>query len=82
MLVFFPGRQIERPWLRLCFSTAASDLLIRLLNVFLRKMLAGFQLGITAVRNAHVLQDPAVANFAVRRFNEAKLIDSRKTRQT
>src|SRR4029077_5812040 len=74
--------QVERPRLIVGLASAGADLLVDLLNLFQRQMLAVLQLRITAVKYANVFEDFAVRHFPVRSFDEAKLVDAGKARET
>src|SRR6185436_15892114 len=81
VFVFLPRRQVERPWLKLSFTPIAGNLLVGLVDVFLRNVIAGLQLRVAAVDHANVFNDPPVADLSIRRFDESKLIDSREARE-
>src|SRR4030095_11470840 len=73
-LVLFPSGQIER--IRLEFSFLAAfllDLLVRLLDVFLRNMFPRLELRVAAVMDLDVLDHTAVHDLSIRRFNKGEL---------
>ena len=45
-------------------------------------MLAGLELRVAAIKNAHILDHATVSYLAIRRFNETEFIYSRKTGKT
>src|SRR5213080_3576117 len=80
VLVLYPRRQIERMRFeaRLAINAGA---LVGLLEFFLRHVIVGLELRGAAIDDANEFDDAPVDNFAVRRFDEAELVDARVTRQ-
>src|SRR5438128_4845165 len=80
VFVLFPRRQIKRKRFvtRLPVSTHA---LVRLLDIFLRHVIAWLELCITAVSHAHKLSNDAVHYLAIWRFDETEFVDARIARQ-
>src|SRR4051812_44899210 len=81
MLVLFPGCLVKGPRLVLNATTIRPNFLISLLGLFQLNMVARLELGVAAINDAHVFNDAPVNNFAVRRLDEAELVDARETRE-
>ncbi len=82
VFVFFPCRQIKRPGLIVSLAAVSAGAFVSLLNFFQRQVLTMLELRVAAISYADVLNDLSVSHFPVWSFDETKLIDARKTRET
>src|SRR2546427_7042670 len=81
VLVLFPGGEIEGMRIRTSLFAAGADTFVRFVNVVLRHVLARLELCLAAIDDPHVLDDAAVNNFAIRRFDKPKLVNTRIARK-
>src|SRR5678815_4595933 len=77
----FPRGQVERPRLKLRLARLGAELLVRLVDLFLRNVIARLELRVAAIDDAHVFNDASIAHLAIRRFDEPKLVDTREARE-
>src|SRR6185369_5431357 len=82
VLVLFPRRQVEGPWLIVSLARFAGEFLVTFFDLFERHVIAGLELRVTPVDDANVLHDPAVTDLPVRGLDEAKLVDTREAGET
>src|SRR4029434_3316508 len=73
--------QVERPWLKLGLAPIGGNLLVGLVDLFLRNVIAGLELRVAAIDHANVFNDSAVDNLSIRRFDESKFVVSREDRE-
>ena len=81
VLVLFPGGEIEGMRIITSLFAAGADTFVRFVNVVLRHVLARLELCLAAIDDPHVLDDAAVNNFAIRRFDKPKLVNTRIARK-
>src|SRR6266849_4557408 len=79
VLVFFPCRQVEA--VRLVHDFAALELFVEIFDAVALHDFAGFEFAIAGVDDVNVVDDAAALNLAVRRLDEAVVIDARKAGQ-
>ena len=82
ILVFFPGREVER--IRniigaLLFTPL--QLFILLFDSFALDVLADFELGVTGADDRHIIDNASVLYFAIRTFDESIFVDPRVATQ-
>src|SRR5678815_1584316 len=77
----FPRGQVERPRLKLRLARLGAELLVRLVDLFLRNVIARLELRVAAIDDAHVFNDASIADLAIGRFDEPKLVDTREARE-
>src|SRR5678815_3370614 len=77
----FPRGQVERPRLKLRLARLGAELLVRLVDLFLRNVIARLELRVAAVDYAHVFDDASIADLSIRRFDEPKLVDTSEARE-
>ena len=58
-----------------------ADTFVRFVNIVLRHVLARLELCFAAIDDPHVLDDAAVNNLAIRRFDKPKLVNARIARK-
>ena len=61
VLVFFPRRQVERPGLMIRAASFGAELLVSLLELFQWNVLAGLELRVAAIDDAHVFNHATIA---------------------
>src|SRR5205807_2457536 len=81
VLVFFPRGQIKRMGIIARLFAVGADTFVRFVNIVLRHVLARLELCLAAIDDPHVLDDTAVNNLAIRRFDKPKLINARIARK-
>src|ERR1043166_1159226 len=78
--VLFPRGQIERPRLVVGLF-AAADTFVGVINSLLRHVLARLEFCVASVVNPYILNNAAVLDLAIGRFDKAEFVDPRKARQ-
>ena len=81
MFVLNPRRQIKRKRFIARLLAARTDAFVRFIDIVLRHMIARLELCAAAVPDAHKFDHAAIDDFAIRRFDEAKLVDASVARQ-
>src|SRR5580704_3008835 len=79
VLIFFPSGQVEA--VRLGGDLAALELFVELFDAIFLDDFAGFEFAIAGVDDLNVVDDAATLDLAVRRLDEAVVVDARKARQ-
>src|ERR1044072_7946152 len=82
VFVFLPRGQVERPWLVLRLTSFGAELLVCLLDFFEGNVVAGLELRVAAIDDAHVLNHATVTDLAIRRLDKPELVDTREARET
>src|SRR5262249_8383710 len=65
----------------LCRLLAVAQFLVGPVDMVLGQMIANFEIGVPGRGNPNMIDDSAILDLPVRRFDEAKLVYARKARQ-
>src|SRR5208283_1259474 len=79
VLVFFPSRQVEA--VRFDSNFAALQFFVELFDAVGFHDVAGFELAVARVQNLNVVDNAAALDAAVRRLDEAVIVDAREATQ-
>src|SRR5205085_2459671 len=78
VLILFPSGQVERVRLMFGLTPVCADALVRAHDLIFVDVVARLVFRVAAVDDAHVFDDPARFNLAIRRLDEAELVDTRE----
>src|SRR5579883_1123488 len=79
VLVLFPSREIET--IGLVDNLAALQLFVKLLDFVLFHDIAGFEFAVAGVHDLHIVDDAAALHLAIRRLDEAVVVDAGEAAQ-